>query len=78
MLAAAKKSRQQSEQQPAETSERGEGWEIEAQASSRRGDALEQQLTSQVEADSELSLTGGAEEQLPQTCTHFLLLGTLQ
>ena len=43
---------------------------MEAPASSRRGDALEQQLTSQVEADTEASLTGEAEEQLPQTGLH--------
>ena len=40
---------------------------MEAPASSTRGDALEQQLTSQVEADAEASLTGEAGEQLPQT-----------
>lgn len=67
MLAAAKKSRQNMEQQPAESSERGEVLEMEAPASSTRGDALEQRLTSQVEADAEASLTGEAGEQLPQT-----------
>ncbi len=40
---------------------------MEAPASSTRGDALEQRLTSQVEADAEASLTGEAGEQLPQT-----------
>lgn len=67
VLAAAKKTRQHVEERPAESSERGEVLEMEAQASSTRGDALEQQLTSQVEADAEASLTGEAGEQLPQT-----------
>ena len=34
---------------------------------------MEQQLTSQVEADAEISLTGEAEEQLPQTGMHQTL-----
>lgn len=44
---------------------------MEAPASSAKGDALEQQLTSQVEADAEASLTGEAGEQLPQTGMHY-------
>ena len=60
LLAAAKKTH--------EPSDRGEGWEIEAPASSTKGDALEQQLTSQVEQDAEVSLAGEEAEQLPETC----------
>lgn len=65
LLAAAKKTH--------EPSERGEGWEIEAPASSTRGDALEEQLTSQVEQDAEASLAGEEAEQLPETCMCPLL-----
>lgn len=41
---------------------------MKAQASSTKGDALEQKLTLQVEEDAETSLMENGDEQLPQTC----------
>ena len=55
-------------QQLAEPVEREEGWEMSARASPTQGDALEEQLTSQVEQDAEVGLAGEVQEELPSTC----------
>lgn len=55
-------------QQLAEPVAREEGWEMSARASPTQGDALEEQLTSQVEQDAEAGLAGEVQEQLPSTC----------
>jgi hypothetical protein len=65
LLAAAKKTHEQSDQ--------GVGWENKSPASSAKGDALEEQLTAQVEQDAEASLAGAEAEQLPETCECALL-----
>ncbi|CAK0782497.1 hypothetical protein CVIRNUC_005717 [Coccomyxa viridis] len=60
-------------QQLAEPVAREEGWEMSARASPTQGDALEEQLTSQVEQDAEAGLAGEVQEQLPSTSSRQVL-----
>ncbi len=50
------------DEEPA-SSERGEGWEIEAEASPLAGDALEERLSEQVEEGA-----AGTNSEIAQTC----------